>query len=301
MSAATALAPHDVPEDCASIAFDSKLGKMNSRVTSWSRRALLAFALTALALSASGGRAAPPASLIGSSYEEAGESGPLNWESNYFFFPNATVARQVLSQYRSRMELLWQHGPLPDAPYTYHVVDAATATLQIGSRTRTLTFTDGHRGTWTDGHASGEFWLRSPLSDVPLVNSSNRARIDPTYSSITGFVHTGSDWRWLVIRVVGPGLAAFDVAAPAPNPRLTVMAADGSVVASNDDWSATHPSDAHPPLARLAEQTGAFPLPVGSKDAGLALRLPPGAYTVIASTADGSAGGEVLTEIYVAP
>lgn len=99
----------------------------------------------------------------------------------------------------------------------------------------------------------------------------------------------------LVIRAVGPGLAAFGVTGVMDDPQLTLYrSGDSSPLGSNDDWG----GGAN--LATAFAQVGAFPLPAGSKDAAIVLPPPgvgAGDYSV---RVDGksNASGRVLAEIY---
>jgi hypothetical protein len=91
----------------------------------------------------------------------------------------------------------------------------------------------------------------------------------------------------VVLRAVGPSLALLGVPDAAPDPRLAVSDAAGAALAENDNWAA-----ADGPVFAAA---GAFPLPEGSADAGLALMASPGpgwAHVTAATS------GTVLAEIY---
>jgi hypothetical protein len=127
-----------------------------------------------------------------------------------------------------------------------------------------------------------------------LLNVSSRARIGSGPDAhIVGFVVSGASPKPVLIRGVGPGLAAFGVTGAATDPAVQVFSSTGAVIATNDNWS-----DA-PTLAAAAGRVGAFPLSAGSRDAALLLNLSPGSYTVVAS-ATGS-GGVALVEVYEVP
>jgi len=124
-----------------------------------------------------------------------------------------------------------------------------------------------------------------------LANLSARSRVG-TGSDIliAGFNLSGTSSKQVLIRAIGPGLAAFNVTGTLADPSLQVLNSAGAVVASNNDWSAT--------LAPTFTRVGAFPLTNGSRDAALLVTLPAGAsYTVQVSGADGGTG-EALIEIY---
>jgi len=110
---------------------------------------------------------------------------------------------------------------------------------------------------------------------------------------VAGFTLDGTGGKPLLIRAVGPTLAAFGVGNALANPKLEVIRiADQQKIAENDDWSAT--------LAPVATQAGAFQLNVASKDAALLIALPPGGYTVQVSGVGGTIG-DSLIEIYEVP
>lgn len=107
---------------------------------------------------------------------------------------------------------------------------------------------------------------------------------------IAGVALSGIGSKQVLIRAVGPTLAAFGVAGALVDPRLQVLNASGATVATNDNWDAS--------LAPYFSQVGAFALADGSKDAALLVTLEAGAtYTVQVAGADGGKG-EALVEIY---
>ena len=102
-----------------------------------------------------------------------------------------------------------------------------------------------------------------------------------------------------VIRVAGPALAAFGVPGTLANPKFSVRASsDSSLIAANDDWTSTTSNQAAVQTAQSS--TGAFPFPVGSRDAAVVLDLPRGGYTA-AITGDAGTSGEVIMEVYLVP
>jgi hypothetical protein len=131
-----------------------------------------------------------------------------------------------------------------------------------------------------------------------LVNLSARARAGSGDDEvvITGLVVGGAASQSVLVRSVGPGLAAFGVAGAATDPRLEIQAAGASAVLSaNDDWE-RGPRAAE--VGARAAQSGAFALAAGAKDAADVLSLSPGAYTVVTRAASPSTSGVVLAEVY---
>ena len=112
---------------------------------------------------------------------------------------------------------------------------------------------------------------------------------------ITGFNVSGTGTRRLLIRAVGPTLAAFGVTGTLVDPKLEVFSGDTkAIIASNDNWDAT--------ATPAATQTGAgaFGLTPNSKDAVLIVNLAPGSYTAQVSGVNNTTG-VALVEIYELP
>jgi hypothetical protein len=75
-----------------------------------------------------------------------------------------------------------------------------------------------------------------------------------------------------LIRAVGPSLAAF-LSGAMSDPQMELVA-NGTIVASNDNWA--------PELAAIASGVGAFALAPGSLDAALVATATPGVnYSVV--------------------
>lgn len=135
-------------------------------------------------------------------------------------------------------------------------------------------------------------WALPPMGQC--INVSTRATVAPNGSLTPGFVLRDQTTQVLV-RAVGPGMAAFGVPNVMVDPRLQVRGESGAVVAENDNWTAN--------LAEVNALTaafgraGAFTLSPNSKDAAVLVTLPPGAYTV-SVTGVGGVGGDVLAEVY---
>ena len=70
-----------------------------------------------------------------------------------------------------------------------------------------------------------------------LVNVSARGFVSPATPFIAGFVITGNTPQRVLIRGVGPTLAAspFNVAGVLPNPQLTLFRG-AAAIKTNDDW-----------------------------------------------------------------
>jgi Putative Ig domain len=103
--------------------------------------------------------------------------------------------------------------------------------------------------------------------------------------AIGGFIVAGSDLKTVLIRGLGPSLAAF-VPNPLPDPTLELHQGS-SVIASNDDWQDT------PNVGQIP--TGFEP--ADPRDSVIIATLSPGPYTVVQAAKD-PVGGIGLLEIY---
>jgi hypothetical protein len=125
-----------------------------------------------------------------------------------------------------------------------------------------------------------------------LLNVSARLRLDAGQEpGVAGFVLAGEGARTLLLRAVGPALAAFGIAQPVPNPTLRLYR-DQALLAENDDWGSTGEA-----LVEAFAAAGAFPLPFGGRDAAILATLAPGAYTVHGADRAGD-GGTLLLEVF---
>lgn len=121
---------------------------------------------------------------------------------------------------------------------------------------------------------------------------------------IGGFVvsGTGNQTRQMLIRVVGPTLAAGGVAGFLADPRLEVYSAANrnAPILVNDNWgSQTGGQQAVNAIQQAAQRVGAFQLPNNSLDAAVLATLTPGLYTVQAQAqANVTTPGIVLIEAY---
>jgi hypothetical protein len=100
---------------------------------------------------------------------------------------------------------------------------------------------------------------------------------------IGGFILSGgSGGRMTLIRALGPTLAQspFNIAGALTDPTLMLIDANGSVVASNNDWKSSQESE--------IQATGLAP--PNDKEAAVLTTLPPGSFTAIVSGKNGETG-----------
>lgn len=129
-----------------------------------------------------------------------------------------------------------------------------------------------------------------------FVNVANRGHVGAGERAlIAGFVIDGGVPRNVIVRVLGPSLAAYGVTEPLADPRLEIFRG-GIRLAENDSWTTTSLNLAYP--SAPASALPASPLaPPDSREPAVQLSLEPGAYTAIARGA-GATTGIALIEVY---
>ncbi len=120
----------------------------------------------------------------------------------------------------------------------------------------------------------------SNISTRGLVSAGSEALIG-------GFIIGGEDPTTVVVRAVGPSLAASNIPNALPNPSLELYDSEGSLIFSNDDWRSTQ--------AEQLINTGLAP--ADDREAAIVATLQPGNYTAVVHDA-AAAEGVALVEVY---
>jgi plastocyanin len=97
---------------------------------------------------------------------------------------------------------------------------------------------------------------------------------------IGGFIVTGNAPKKIILRAIGPSLAAFGISNPLADPVLELHGADGSLITSNDNWKDTQQPE--------IEASG-IP-PQNDLESAIVTTLAPDSYTAIVSGKDGATG-----------
>ncbi len=169
---------------------------------------------------------------------------------------------------------------------------AVAAALVPGAYTAPVTATDGGSGV-----ALLEIYDGSASTTAAVLNASTRAYVGTGEGVlIPGFVIGGTGTLRLLIRAVGPGLAAFGVDGTLGDPTLTLFRGS-TALATNDNWSLAANSAE---ITTTTTAVGAFALAAGSRDAVILTTLTPGAYTAVVSGVNNTTG-TALVELYVVP
>jgi hypothetical protein len=134
-----------------------------------------------------------------------------------------------------------------------------------------------------------ELYDLSPLPNSKLANISARGDVGTVDNVlIGGFIVGDVESATVIIRALGPSLASFGVSGVLSDPTLTIYDANGTVIASNDNWQDN--------VNWIDIQKNALS-PPNALESALVLRLPAGSYTAIVRGANG-ATGVALAEVY---
>jgi hypothetical protein len=122
------------------------------------------------------------------------------------------------------------------------------------------------------------------------LNIATRLRVETGDNvAIGGFIISGTAPKTVAVRGIGPSLTSSGVTDALADPTLELRAANGLLIAPNDNWQDD------PPSAALLTALGLAP--TDSKESGLVATLQPGRYTaILAGKNQGTGVG--LVEIY---
>lgn len=135
-----------------------------------------------------------------------------------------------------------------------------------------------------------------PGSTATVANVSTRGWVGAGERVlIAGFIVQGNEPRNVVVRGIGPSLAAFGIAEPLSDPKIAVFRGSEKI-AENDDWQDGNFSG-RLQVPENPPPWWAWLFPSDPQEAAFQLSLPPGAYTVHVSGVDNTTG-IALAEIY---
>ena len=170
---------------------------------------------------------------------------------------------------------------------------ALLSTLTPGAYTAVVSAADGRAGIGL----IEAYDLSAAVAGQRLSNLSVRSFSGGGVDTlIVGLVVQGTVPKRMLVRAVGPTLAAFGVGGALAQPRLALFSGEREI-AANTGWAAGPDAAA---IAAAAATAGAFALPAGSADAALVINLAPGAYTAQVGGVGGTSG-VALVEAYELP
>jgi acetyl esterase/lipase len=164
---------------------------------------------------------------------------------------------------------------------------ALVVTLDPGSYTAILSGKNGGTGV-----GLLELYDLNPSAGSHLANISTRGFVQTGDNVVIGgfILGNGSGQNRVLVRAIGPSLASLSVAGSLTDPTLALRNADGTLVASNDNWRTSQQA--------VIVATGAAPS--DDRESAIVATLPPGNYTAVVAGANGTTG-VALVEIYDLP
>jgi hypothetical protein len=122
-----------------------------------------------------------------------------------------------------------------------------------------------------------------------MLNLSTRVDVQPndSGSAIAGFIVRGIGQKKLMVRGIGPSLAAKGVPNALQDPVVEIRDSKGAVVATNDNWQSSQQADIH--------ATGIAPS--DKRESAIVSALDPGPYTAVMRGAKNGTGVG-LVELY---
>jgi cytochrome c peroxidase len=146
----------------------------------------------------------------------------------------------------------------------------------------------------------GLIFLTAPIraatasGSAKILNFSGRAAVGAGSNVlITGFVVSEGATKTVLLRAVGPGLAAFGVTGALAEPTISLFSGT-RLVQNNTRWN-TAANAAE--IRAGAMRVGAFPLAENSRDSAIVATVSTGSYNVMLSGAN-NAAGIALVEVY---
>ncbi len=160
---------------------------------------------------------------------------------------------------------------------------AIVATLAPG--TYTVILQGKNNGT---GIGLVEAYDLDPTAQSTLANTSTRGLVQTGDNVlIGGFIVGNGGSDTVVVRAIGPSLAAAGVANPLADPTLDLYDGNGVLILSDDNWRDSQEA--------LIQSTGLAP--PNDAESAIIRSLTPGAYTAVVRGKDG-ATGVALVEVY---
>ena len=205
----------------------------------------------------------------------------------------------------------WATSVAGDTPAALAAAFAAAGAFPLDAASRDAalvrpmgpgTYTAQVSGPGAAGLALAELYDTAPAAGARLTNVSARAQVETGGGIlIVGFTLSGNVPRTLLLRAIGPTLAAFGVTGALADPQLALYRGT-ALLQSNDNWGVSGPGSPGPvALAATFAAVGAFPLASpASKDAALLVTVVPGSYTAQVSGLRLTTG-VALVEIYEVP
>ena len=201
----------------------------------------------------------------------------------------------VLSLYNSSHTLIATNDNWQSDPHNADIQKNGLAPPNLRESATFQTLAPGAYSVIVSGKSSAqgiglvELYDLSPQSNSQLANISTRGSVGTLDSVlISGFILGDVASATVIIRALGPSLASSGVSGVLSDPTLTIYEANGSVIASNDNWQDD--------INAIDVQKNGLAPPNASESA-IVLHLPAGPYTAIVRGVNGGTGN-ALAEFY---
>lgn len=127
----------------------------------------------------------------------------------------------------------------------------------------------------------------SPINSAQALNLSTRLQVQTGQNVlIGGFIVVGTSAKKVIVRAIGPSLAASGINGSLADPVIELYG-PGGLLANNNDWNDTQAAE--------VEATGIAPK--DQRESAIVISLAPGAYTAIVK-GNGDTTGVGLVEVY---
>jgi hypothetical protein len=226
---------------------------------------------------------------IGPSLGSPGLSGVLADPTLELHGPNSSALLATNDNWQDNPEYDIRYFGLPPTILPTNNLEAAIfVNLQPGAYTVIIAGKDG--GT---GIGLVEVYDFDQGRDSMLANISTRGSVGTGDDVLIGgfiLAPDGYASSTILVRAIGPSLAAAQVAGPLQDPEIELYDSNGASIAFNDNWKETQETDIE--AAQLA--------PADDRESAIEATLAPGAYTAIVRGADDTTGVG-LVEVYRLP
>jgi hypothetical protein len=135
-----------------------------------------------------------------------------------------------------------------------------------------------------------EIYDLEPSATSKLVNISTRGSVGLNQNiMIGGLILVGPDAATMLFRAIGPSLGGSGIQSALADPRLDLFDAEGTAIASNDNWQDSQ--------QEAILETGAAPS--NEAESAILAALGPGNYTAIVSGTNGGTGTALVEAYYI--
>ena len=140
----------------------------------------------------------------------------------------------------------------------------------------------------TDDKNGGQSLYGPPSNIAPIVSTSRLVNISTRMKVgtnddvlIGGFIITGTQSKKVILRAIGPSLAASGIAGALSNPTMELHNSTGALIASNDDWQTS---------AQAPQIASSGIPPANPMESAIIATLAPGSYTAIVRGVNNTTG-----------